>query len=84
MGAQRTRFHQVLPSHICIESRYIIIILVIVVQLYDNNYLLEKWALCYRNFEHGDTDMNMYVERYDIVLENLMLAITFGLATKTS
>ena len=25
--------------------------------------LLEKWAQCYRRFEHGDTDTNMYVER---------------------
>ena len=23
----------------------------------------EKWALCYRAFDHGDTDTNMYVER---------------------
>jgi hypothetical protein len=23
----------------------------------------EKWALCYRAYDHGDTDTNMYVER---------------------
>ena len=25
--------------------------------------MLEKWAKCYRHFDHGDTDTNMYVER---------------------
>ena len=23
----------------------------------------EKWARCYRHFEHGDTDTNMFLER---------------------
>ena len=27
--------------------------------------LAEKWAKCYRNFDHGDTDTNMYLERYN-------------------
>ena len=26
---------------------------------------LEKWARCYRHFEHADTDTNMFLERYD-------------------
>ena len=32
----------------------------------------EKWALCYRAFDHGDTDTNMYVERYEhnAILQN--------------
>ena len=28
-----------------------------------NNFLVEKWAKCYRHFAHGDTDTNMYLER---------------------
>ena len=29
-----------------------------------NHYFkLEKWAKCYRHFNHGDTDTNMYLER---------------------
>ena len=27
-------------------------------------FFLEKWALCYRHFDHCDTDTNMLVERY--------------------
>ena len=23
----------------------------------------KKWAKCYRHFDHGDTDTNMYLER---------------------
>ena len=23
----------------------------------------KKWSLCYRHFQHGDTDTNMYLER---------------------
>ena len=26
--------------------------------------LIEKWARYYRHFEHGDTDTNMFLERY--------------------
>ena len=25
--------------------------------------VLEKWAKCFRQFEHSDTDTNMYLER---------------------
>ena len=25
--------------------------------------ITEKWAMCYRKYDHGDTDTNMYVER---------------------
>ena len=25
--------------------------------------ITEKWAKCYRHFNHGDTDTNMYLER---------------------
>ena len=27
----------------------------------------EKWALCYRDFDHNDTDTNMLVERFVII-----------------
>ena len=33
--------------------------------------LTEKWAKCYRHFPHGDTDTNMYLERYKNVLHVL-------------
>lgn len=29
-----------------------------------NCFFIEKWALCYRHFDHCDTDTNMLVERY--------------------
>ena len=35
--------------------------------LYEINGL-EKWARCFRHFEHGDTDTNMFLERYKIPL----------------
>ena len=31
-------------------------------------YLLsrtEKWAMCFRNFDHSDTDIKMHIERYN-------------------
>ena len=36
------------------------------VEYFQDNYLNcpEKWAMCYRNFEHGKTDTNMFVEAY--------------------
>ena len=31
---------------------------------YNSDCTAEKWAKCYRHFKHGDTDTNMYLERY--------------------
>ena len=46
------------------------------------NYVLaEKWAKCYRHFHHGDTDTNMYLERYKSAcspLHHLELFLSFS------
>ena len=30
------------------------------------NLVTEKWTKSYRHFSHGDTDTNMYLERYKV------------------
>ena len=36
------------------------------VNYFNENYVgrTEKWALCYRNFPHANTDTNMFVESF--------------------
>lgn len=42
--------------------------MVVKTSLYINTkFNLEKWALCYRHFDHADVDTNMLVERYSTI-----------------
>lgn len=61
------RYKQVEPAFIQYfednySSRNGNMLLTIIIALH--YYATEKWAMCFRKFEHSDTDTNMHIERF--------------------